>query len=442
VSNHRLSVAACAILLAVAHPSPARGQASAEGTSAPGAQAEPLMLCVSDPLASRRLRTVEVVVDAESGDTFAVEGDDTLPLAMLFPPGRNYARGRGWFVSDAPVAFAGRGFRKDGAPASVPADALRPAGVFGDTWIFRRATAGEEDRIYVPTGPGCEFQAYRTEDPPAPRTRLVRSRPPRHFSLSYATNRGASDNPRPGRHYGFGSGPLEIGTAEVDVPPGHHLGRMESRFLRGGGSDTLAHVTLHRVTVPGAEAAPVPGRAALLYIHGFNTSFEYAARRTAQLAHDLDFDGDVYFFSWPSRGAATGYIGDLTTVERSRPEFMAALEAVVRRHGEGKVSVVVHSLGARGFAPAAFTASAPSTRSAKRLKFSANSPASLRGRPPHQRGLLVEGGGLGPGVARDQHLGRGTPGTAGGHREAEERHRGVSTPSSSPASAARTMARV
>ena len=47
---------------------------------------------------------------------------------------------------------------------------------------------------------------------------------------------------------------------------------------------------------------------AFIYVHGFQTSFDQAARRAAQLAYDLDFDLEADFrgvpmlFSWPSRG--------------------------------------------------------------------------------------------------------------------------------------------
>lgn len=43
------------------------------------------------------------------------------------------------------------------------------------------------------------------------------------------------------------------------------------------------------------------------YVHGFNTSFEKAARRAGQLKYDLEYGGPFFFFSWPSKASAVGY---------------------------------------------------------------------------------------------------------------------------------------
>jgi len=52
----------------------------------------------------------------------------------------------------------------------------------------------------------------------------------------------------------------------------------------------------------------------LLYIHGFKTSPELAIRCAAQLKYDLDFEGDVLAYCWPSEGTYWGYFKDGTAV--------------------------------------------------------------------------------------------------------------------------------
>ena len=44
-------------------------------------------------------------------------------------------------------------------------------------------------------------------------------------------------------------------------------------------------------------------------------TFEDAARRTAQLAYDLKFQGVPIFYSWPSKGELAGYPADEATIE-------------------------------------------------------------------------------------------------------------------------------
>src|SRR4029079_11064047 len=39
---------------------------------------------------------------------------------------------------------------------------------------------------------------------------------------------------------------------------------------------------------------------AIVFVHGYNTSFDNALYRTAQIAYDLHFDGAPFVYSWPS----------------------------------------------------------------------------------------------------------------------------------------------
>ena len=46
---------------------------------------------------------------------------------------------------------------------------------------------------------------------------------------------------------------------------------------------------------------------ALVFVHGYDTSFDNALYRTAQIAYDLRFDGAPFLYSWPSGGAVVSY---------------------------------------------------------------------------------------------------------------------------------------
>ena len=49
---------------------------------------------------------------------------------------------------------------------------------------------------------------------------------------------------------------------------------------------------------------------ALLFIHGYNVTFEDALHRTAQLAYDLKFPRPALCYIWPSKGATVLYTQD------------------------------------------------------------------------------------------------------------------------------------
>ena len=89
-------------------------------------------------------------------------------------------------------------------------------------------------------------------------------------------------------------------------------------------------------------------REALVFIHGYNSDFESSVFRAAQLAVDLDIDGAVFMYSWPSKGSLFGYIADgaqvIRPMVRSLQEF---LDIVVQKTGAERVHVVAHSMGNR-----------------------------------------------------------------------------------------------
>lgn len=86
---------------------------------------------------------------------------------------------------------------------------------------------------------------------------------------------------------------------------------------------------------------------ALVFVHGFNTSFEFAVFRTAQMAYDLKFDGAPFMYSWPSKGelGVQDYSYDRESAGAAEPYFRKFLELVARETGAKSVSVIAHSMG-------------------------------------------------------------------------------------------------
>jgi esterase/lipase superfamily enzyme len=86
---------------------------------------------------------------------------------------------------------------------------------------------------------------------------------------------------------------------------------------------------------------------ALVYIHGYKSSFDEAARRAAQLAFDLSFPGVPILYSWPSKDDLTDYVADFEAVEETTFHLADFLTQVARNTGARRVHVVAHSLGNR-----------------------------------------------------------------------------------------------
>lgn len=90
----------------------------------------------------------------------------------------------------------------------------------------------------------------------------------------------------------------------------------------------------------------------LFFVHGFNVSFVEAVVRGAQLAHDLEFDGDLLVYSWASMGAVLSYGRDEDTARISAHHMRAILQELDGLKKYDAVYVVAHSMGTRILADA------------------------------------------------------------------------------------------
>ncbi|NUQ65230.1 MAG: alpha/beta hydrolase [Pirellulales bacterium] len=183
-------------------------------------------------------------------------------------------------------------------------------------------------------------------------------------SLSSGIGRSSSTlHPGPTRVYGNQRGAVELGTCQVSIPKRHEVGQVErpSIFRLEFEEDPTRHVVLLDV-VPEPEPQfyarlsdriqESPKNEALVFVHGFNVTFEAAARRTAQLAYDLKFQGAPIFFSWPSQGGLLQYTVDETNVIWAVPHLKEFLLGIVQKSKARSVHLVAHSMGNRALTAA------------------------------------------------------------------------------------------
>ncbi len=156
--------------------------------------------------------------------------------------------------------------------------------------------------------------------------------------------------------YGDLPGPLHYGRALIVIPPRHKKGRLEGAL---GGRSTndkryvvlkdLVHTNYDSVMsrVQGELAKAKPGEKTIVaYVHGFNTSFEKAARRAGQLKYDLDFAGPLFFFSWPSKTSALGYVHATNLAEISYTQMTEFLHDLTKQEAD-RIIIIAHSMGTR-----------------------------------------------------------------------------------------------
>ncbi len=142
--------------------------------------------------------------------------------------------------------------------------------------------------------------------------------------------------------------------ATMTAPPGHHAGSIEEPLWgKPNGRNDIA-LAGERDLDPDefrAElASHISGRVGvnrdvLVFVHGFNTSFDEARLRAAQIAVDTHFGGVMVLFTWPSKSDLFGYVSDKDSATASRDALQGLFHELGQTSGVGKVHILAHSMG-------------------------------------------------------------------------------------------------
>ena len=158
-------------------------------------------------------------------------------------------------------------------------------------------------------------------------------------------------------------GQLTRGVAEVTIPDTHSTGMVERPSLLQFEvrEDQRKHVVLtsaielleddfqRRLSDAVSSSAEED---LLVFIHGYNVSFESALLRTAQISVDLPFEGVPVCYSWPSQGTLMGYPIDANNAEWTVHHLKQFLLELAERSGAQSINVVAHSMGNRAMTAA------------------------------------------------------------------------------------------
>jgi esterase/lipase superfamily enzyme len=94
-----------------------------------------------------------------------------------------------------------------------------------------------------------------------------------------------------------------------------------------------------------ARIRRIPGRRVLIFVHGFNTRFEEAVYRFAQIVHDARVEVAPVLFTWPSGGNVTDYVYDRDSAMYSRDALESVMQALVKDQYVDSISILAHSMG-------------------------------------------------------------------------------------------------
>lgn len=165
-----------------------------------------------------------------------------------------------------------------------------------------------------------------------------------------ATTRARAD--KPGEAFsGKRSPDTAFARVDVTVPASHVTGKVERP--KGRLADQSKYITATRVLgyagaqpfsrALEAEIARRGGRA-LVFVHGYNTSFDSAVYRVTQIVHDSGYAGAPVLFSWASGGRAVDYVYDNNSATSARDALEQTLR-LVAKSGARRIDIVAHSMG-------------------------------------------------------------------------------------------------
>jgi esterase/lipase superfamily enzyme len=182
----------------------------------------------------------------------------------------------------------------------------------------------------------------------------------------FGTDRAEEANPKRLSYSSDRGRRLELGRALVTVPKQHEVPQVERPWalripyfnvtVYEEAEDPNKHFTMQEIKKLSQEdflrlvRERLGGSSrfkdqALIFVHGYNTAFDNAVYRTAQIAYDLKFDGAPFLYSWPSGGAVASYTYDRESAGASKPHMRKFLEMVVKETGAKAVSIIAHSMG-------------------------------------------------------------------------------------------------
>jgi esterase/lipase superfamily enzyme len=147
---------------------------------------------------------------------------------------------------------------------------------------------------------------------------------------------------------------VHFALATLTIPPDHKVGSIESPSW--GSANPERHIVVAGEREMDADefqaelASHISGRIGVnrdivVFVHGFNTSFDEARLRAAQIMADSRFGGVPVLFTWPSRNALFGYVSDKDSATASRDPLQDLLRQLSATPGVGKIHILAHSMG-------------------------------------------------------------------------------------------------
>ncbi len=199
------------------------------------------------------------------------------------------------------------------------------------------------------------YLAGRPPTLPTPSQSPTLAPPPRETTLLFATNRTAKTDPQGASEFATtASGNVTLGraTLTLDTPAPQSAAAMVPVAAQVSAAAPLAAFTLGEqdfatLAVRQLVVSTRHPEQVLVFVHGYDTSFDDALRQGARFATELGFDGAVIIYSWPSTDDPRGYRTDALRADGAVPHLAAILRLLADSTNAKAVHIAAAGLGAR-----------------------------------------------------------------------------------------------
>lgn len=165
-----------------------------------------------------------------------------------------------------------------------------------------------------------------------------------------ATTRAKADDPKY-VYSGNRADGVSFARIDVTVPAVHQVGMIE--HAGNGKPDPARFFTPTQIALYKEEPAfrrdldadiRRRGGRALVFVHGYNTSFDAAVYRTTQIVHDANYAGTPVLFTWASAGRTLDYVYDSNSATVARDSLEQTLR-LLSKSGARRIDIIAHSMG-------------------------------------------------------------------------------------------------
>lgn len=178
------------------------------------------------------------------------------------------------------------------------------------------------------------------------------------MNIFFATDRKEEEGRDIKTRFGSQRGEIKYGTTQVSIPRDHRMGEIESRSIwkLEFRDDPEKHVVVLDISTIdkssffkkiSKKVTESDKKSAFIFVHGYNVTFEDAAKRTAQMSYDLGFSGAPVFYSWPSHGSMPKYPFDEENIQWAQTNIELFLTDFAQKSQSKNIYLIAHSMGNR-----------------------------------------------------------------------------------------------